>query len=485
MNYKLAAILAMLAGLCGCEQATQTSTATDATPAPVAAEPEPLHSGIDMTGFDPETRPQDDFYNYVNGTWLKETEIPADKSNYGSFNIVADTTEANLRALIDEVREDESAAPGTAAQKIRDFYNTYMDEESADAAGIEAIAPELEAIAAAQNHDDLLRLFGEMSTYGVSGPFGTAIFADLNDANMNAVYVNEAGLTLPDRDYYLEDTDQYIKGRELYRKYVEDLYALAGLENGEQTAGELLALETRLAEFHWTREDNRDPNKYNNPMTPEQLQELSPLVDWDAYMESQGITAREEYNIGQPSYLAAVDDIFVETSIETWKNYLVFKTLNAYGSVLTTEMFDLWFGFNRAGLSGVPEPQPRWKRAVASATNNMGFLIGQLYVERHFPPEAKERMIVMIDNLTQAYHDSITNLEWMSEETRIAALEKLSKFTTKIGYPDEWRDYSSMEIVRGSLIKISGAQMSSNNAACLPGLISQWTSANGPGHPSL
>ena len=147
--------------------------------------------------------------------------------------------------------------------------------------------------------------------------------------------------------------------------------------------------------------------------TPQQLQELSPLVDWDAYMESQGITARGEYNISQPSYFEAVDDIFAETPVATWKNYLVFQTLNALAPALTNEMFDLWFGFNRAGLSGVPEPQPRWKRAVASATNNMGFLIGQLYVERHFPPEAKDRMVIMIDNLIQAYHDSITNLEWI------------------------------------------------------------------------
>jgi endothelin-converting enzyme len=454
MNYKIAAVLVLSFALAGCQQSPEpvVTTSTDAGDVSAVTEPAPLSSGIDMTGFDTTIRPQDDFYAYVNGTWLAETEIPADKSNYGSFNIVADTTEANLRALIEEVRNDDSAAPGSATQKIRDFYNSYVDEDTANAAGINAIATELESISAAASHADVLRLFGNLSKFGVTSPFGTSIFANLNDTNVNAVYLGESGLTLPDRDYYLEDTDQYINGRALYKKYVEDIFNLAGIDNGAQAANELLALESRLAEQQWTREQNRDPVASNNPMTPAQLQELSPGIDWQAYMESQDITGRDEYIVFQPSYFEAVDDIFNETPVDLWKDYLVFQTLDAFAPVLTSESFDLWFGFNRAGLSGVPEPRPRWKRAVASTTNNMGFLIGQLYVEKHFPPEAKERMVVMVDNLIQAYHDSISNLEWMGQETRVAALEKLSKFTPKIGYPDEWRDYSSMEITKGDLI---------------------------------
>ena len=217
-------------------------------------------------------------------------------------------------------------------------------------------------------------------------------------------------------------------------------------------AGRLLALETQLAEHHWTREDNRDPEKLNNPRTPDELRENSPLIDWQIYLHSQQIPARDQYIVVQPSYFEAVDDIFVETAVDVWKDYLMFQTLNTFAPVLIDQSFDLWFGFERSGLQGVPEARPRWKRAVESIDENLGFLLGQLYVEKYFPSVAKDRMVVMVNNLKQAYYDSITDLEWMSEETRQAALEKLANFQTQIGYPDKWRDYSSLEIAAGGLV---------------------------------
>ena len=451
MNYRLIATL-LLTGLYGCQQASEPEQATVAEPVTQAiAETTSLQSGIDTSAFDTTLRPQDDLYQYVNGTWLSETEIPADKSNYGSFDLVSDETEKNLRALIEEVSADASAKQGSAAQKIRDYYNSYLDAEAANKSGLDSISEQLAAIDRAESHDDILRLFAELSTHGVHAPFFSSIDPDLNDAKRYAVYLEEGKLTLPDRDYYLEDTDQYINGRSLYKQYVADLLTLADIAEGAEIASELLALETRLAEHHWTREDNRDPEKINNPKTPDEVRELSPLIDWQIFLEAQQIPARDQYIVVQPSYFEAVDDIFVGTSLGTWKNYLRFQTLDAFAQVLTDKSFDLWFGFNRAGLQGVPEPRPRWKRAVASMDKNMGFLLGQLYVEKHFPSAAKERMIVMVDNLKQAYRDSIIDLEWMSEETQQAALEKLSKFLTQIAYPDNWRDYSSMEIVAGDL----------------------------------
>ena len=455
MNFKFALSLLMIAMLSACQQdAAETPNSASAEPPAAAVESEPvaLHSGIDLTGFDPSVKPQDDFYDYVTGTWMKQTEIPADKSNYGSFDIVQDATEAQLRALIEEVSSDSSAAPGSAAQKIRDFYNSYMDESAAASRGVDAIAAELESIEAAQTHDDLLGLFGALSTHGVNTPFAAAIFADLNDANSNAVYISEAGITLPDRDYYLEDTDQYIAGRALYKDYVQSLFDMGGFANGEQAANEILALETKLAEYHWTREQNRDPVAANNPKTPEQLQDFSPRIDWQSFMSSQDIPVRDQYIVLQPSYVEAVDDIFLDTPVDAWKQYLRFQTLHAFAPVLNDASFKLWFDFSLAGLQGVPEPRPRWKRAVSAINGNMGFLLGQLYVERHFPPEAKQKMETLVNNLLQAYRDSIGDLDWMSEETRNAALDKLSKFTTKIAYPDVWRDYSSLEITAGDLI---------------------------------
>jgi endothelin-converting enzyme/putative endopeptidase len=435
MSHKLLAILLLLP-VYGCQQSN---------------EPDPA-APVESAFMNPDVRPQDDFYEYVNGTWLSETEIPEDKSNYGSFDLVADETEENLRLLIEEVSADDSAAPGSAAQKIRDFYNAYLDAEAANQLGIEAISSELEAIEQAQSHEDVLRLFAELSTHGVNTPFLADIAPDLNDATRYAVYLEEAGLTLPDRDYYLVDNEQYVKGRDLYQQYVADLLALAGMNAGDDLAGDLLALETRLAEHHWTREDNRDPAKLNNPRTPDELQQMSPLVDWQAFLEAQQIPGRNEYIVLQPGYLEAVDDIFTGTPVDTWKNYLKFQTLDAFAPVLSDESFDLWFGFERAGLQGVPQPRPRWKRAVQSMDQNMGFLLGQLYVEKHFSAEAKERMVQMVDNLKQAYRDSITELEWMSEETRVAALEKLSRFLTQIAYPDKWRDYSKLEVTSEGLV---------------------------------
>jgi len=453
MIYRLFSVMLLVTVLPGCQQSSEpVPTVPAESVASSVPEPHALASGIDTSGFDTAVRPQDDFYEYVNGTWIRETEIPADKSNYGSFNLIADETEANLRGLIEELSADTSAAPGSATQKLRDYYNAYLDAEAANQAGFEPIAGQLNAIASAQSHDDILRLFAELSIYGVKTPILTNVDPDLNDATRYTVYLEEGLLTLPDRDYYLEDDEQYVRGRSLYKDYASSLLSLADIDAGAEIAEDLLALETRLAEKTWTREDNRDPDKLNNPMTADEVQAMALLIDWPSYFAARQIPSREQYIVAQPSYFSGLEHIFNDTAIATWKNYLIFQTLHAFAPVMTDQSFDLWFGFERAGLQGVQEPRPRWKRAVESMDNNLGFLLGQLYVEKYFTAEAKERMEVMVDNLLQAYHDSIVDLEWMSEETRQAALEKLGNFLTQIAYPDEWRDYSSLEVSPASLV---------------------------------
>lgn len=456
MNNKLAIGLAAAIGLYGCQQEAETSSGVQAakpSPAPTTSSEQvkALVSGIDKSGFNDSVRPQDDFFDYVNGTWVDNTEIPADKARWGSFDALRDQSQKDVRTLVEEVSATENVEDGTPTQKIRDFYNAYMDNETATSLGAAAIQAELDGINAATSLDDIYRLFSSLGIYGVTSPIGAGIFSDLKDPDTNVVYLGQDGLTLPDRDYYLKDDDQYVKGRQLFLDYVSSVFAQAGIESGADRAERLLALETRLAEVQWTKEENRDPVKRYNPKTPAELKEMAPNINWDITFEAAEIPARDVYIVAQPSFFEAADDIIAETALSTWKDYLTFQTLSNFAPVMGDDYFKLWFGFNREGLSGVAEPRPQWKRAVNSINGNMGELLGQLYVERHFQIEAKARMDTMIKNLIKAYEKSITELEWMSDETRQQALVKLSKFTPKIGYTDNWRDYSKMKIVEGDL----------------------------------
>ena len=446
-----------LLGVAGCqrEATEQTSVAApeQAEPAVAAvAEPVALGSGVDLSGFDTSVRPQDNFFDYVNGKWVAETPLPADRARWGSFHQLQENAQKDVRTLVEEVSAAESVEPGSAAQKIRDYYNSYMDSEKPNALGVEAIRAELDQIAAVESHEDLFRLFSTLGVYGVENPIGGLIFSAPEDPNINVVYLQQDGITLPDRDYYLKDDEQFVKGRELYRAYVTRLFDLAGIAGSADKAESLFALEHALAEVQWPKEDNRDPNKTNNPHTPEQLAELAPRIDWDVTLEAAQIGARDRYIVEQPSFFASASDLFGDTPLETWKDYLAFQTMDRFAPVLGDDFFDAWFTFYQAGLQGIEEPEPKWKRAVNSVNGNLGELLGQLYVEKHYQEEARARMETMIANLVEAYRQSILALDWMSEETKQQALVKLSKFNPKIGYPENWRDYSSMDIVEGDLV---------------------------------
>jgi endothelin-converting enzyme/putative endopeptidase len=459
----LATAMAAVLGLSACEQQADeqanqqtTAVAEPAAEAMAAAEqsaaPAALGSGIDMSGFDTSVRPQDDFFDYVNGKWVAETPLPADRARWGTFDKLRENAQKDVRALVEEVSATENVQPGSATQKIRDFYNAYMDSEQPNALGVEAIRAELDEIAAIQSYEDLHRAFANLGVYGVSSPIGTFIFSDLKDPNTNIVYLGESGITLPDRDYYLKDDEQFVKGRELYRAYVQRLFELAGTEHAEQKAEAMFALEYKLAEAHWTKEDNRDPTKIYNPHTPEELATLAPNIQWDVTMEAAQIPGRDIYVVQQPSYFEAASGILMDTPLESWKDYLAFQTMDAFAPVLGDEFFQAWFEFHQAGLQGIEEPEAKWKRAVNAINGNMGELLGQLYVDKHYQEEARARMETMIANLVEAYRQSIESLDWMGEETKQQALLKLSKFAPKIGYPESWRDYSNLDIVEGDLV---------------------------------
>jgi len=429
------------------EAAAETVAAVNEAPASVE-----LGSGIDMSGFDTSVRPQDDFFDYVNGKWVAETELPPDRGRWGTFDLLREKSQEDIRALVEEVSAADNVKPGSATQKIRDYYNAYMDTASADELGLEAIRPELDASASIESLDDLFRAFSTLGVYGVNSPIGEFIDSDLKDPNTNVVYIVESGITLPDRDYYLKDDEQFVKGRELFRAYVARLFELAGVEGGADKAEAIYALEHALAEAHWTKEENRDPVKSYNPKTPQELAELAPNINWDAAFEAAQIPARDHYIVNQPSFFQAASNIIADTDLATWKDYLAFHTMSRFAPVLGSEYFQAWFEFYRAGLQGIQEPRPQWKRAVSSINGNMGELLGQLYVDRHYQEEARARMEQMIANLKEAYRQSIIQLDWMGEETKQQALVKLSKFNPKIGYPEKWRDYSNMEITEGDLV---------------------------------
>lgn len=461
MNYRLMAAVLVALGLCGCgQQADNPGGNARDNRAPESAEAEPSAapeasrpvSGIDFDGMDKTVRPQDDLFDYANGKWVRETELPADRARWGVFFELHEQSQEDIKNLVEAVSQAENVEQGSPKQKIRDFYNAYMDTETATELGIEAIRSELDQIAAAESMDEVFRLFGSLSTYGIDIPVGPSVYSDLKDPDTAVVYLSEAGITLPDRDYYLKDDEQFVRGRELYRTYVARLFELAGIDDGAARAETLLALEHQLAEAHWTKEDNRDPVKAYNPMTPEELRQLAPGIDWDITLDAIQVGGRDRYIVTQPSYFEAASKIIPETDLQTWKDYLSFQTMDRFAPLLGDSFFQAWFDFYRAGLQGIDEPRPLWRRAVNATNGNLGELLGQLYVEEHFQKESKERMQVIINNLLEAYRQSISELEWMGEDTRQQALDKLSKFTTKIGYPDKWRDYSKLEIVAGDLV---------------------------------
>ncbi len=450
----------------GCQQQSEgvaVAVTTDTDAAKVAVN-EPLGSGIDFDGFNKDVRIQDDFFSYVNGTWVENTEIPADRARWGSFDKLREESQNDIRALVEHVSATENPGVGSPTQKIRDFYNSYMNMEAATELGVEAIRSELEEIAAISSLDDLYRSFSTLGIYGVTTPIGGGIIADMKSPEEYAVYLIQAGLTLPDRDYYLLDDEQFVTGRQLYLEYVTHIFAAAGFDNGAARAEQLLAVETAIANIQWTKERNRDWTQRYNPKSMDELNEMSAAINWQVLLDAAGLGNRDKYVVSQPDFFTALGDIFTETSLDTWKDYLTFQTLSSFAPVLGDDLFMLNFNFFSKGLSGVEEPRPLWKRAISSVNGNMGELLGQLYVEKHFNESSKARMDVLIQNLLKAYEVSINELEWMSDETKTQALDKLSKFSPMVGYPEKWIDYSSLEVVAGDLMANvkSGAEFAYN-----------------------
>jgi len=419
------------------------------SPAPPANN---LEAGLDPAGFDRGVRPQDDLFRHVNGAWLTRTEIPSDKASYGAFDILFDKAQADLRAIVEEAATSTTRTPGSEAQKIGDFYESFMDEKRAEELGIAPLKTELDAIDAIKSRSDVARHFARFFKLNLLNPIVGYVDGDAQEPGKDILYVFQGSLGLPDRDYYLKNDDKLKEYREKYVGFVSNILGQAGDAGATRSAREIFVLETRLARAHWTNVENRDAVKTYNKVAVGDLAKQFPGFDWAAWTLELGINNATAIVVSQPSYLKALAATVNELPVDAWKPYLKTSLLNGFAPYLNTSLVDAEFGFYNTTLRGVKDQQPRWKRGVNILNGNLGEILGKLYVDRHFKPEAKARMEGLVANLREAYRVGIDKLEWMGPETKKEAHGKLAKFNPKIGYPHKWRDYSKLEVRQGDLV---------------------------------
>ena len=405
--------------------------------------------GIDTTSFDRAVRPQDDFFRFVNGTWLANTEIPADASSWGSFNELNEKS----RTALHQILEDAAKAPaGTEKAKLGAIYASYMDSARIEQLGITPLSGELATIGKLTSAAQLPATFAHFATIGISNPAAAGVGQDPKASSINIVQVRQSGLGLPDRDYYLRNDANMVAVRTAYTNYITQLLTAANQPDAAGAASRIMALETSLANIQWDRTRNRDRNATYNKMTVAELAAMTPAYDWNAYLKQAGLSAAKDVIVGQPSYLQALNAVYANTPVSTWREYLTFKLLDAYAGELPSAFANASFEFHGQTMSGQQEQAVRWKRAVSVTQGIMGEGVGQLYVENYFKPESKARMDALVKNILAAYKVGIDSLDWMSPETKKQAQEKLAHFTVKIGYPDKWRDYSKLTIKSGDAL---------------------------------
>lgn len=410
-----------------------------------------LKSGIFHDHFDTSVSPRADFFRYVNGSWLKNFEIPADRAGYGSFTVLREQSEAQVRQIIEDLSVG-AAEPGSNAQKIGDLFRSFMDVERIDSLGISPIASDIEHALNIQSANELLEVMGGLEARGLGGLFYIGVEVDAHDSNRYVMYMSQGGISLPDEAYYREE--QYAPIREAFLVHATKMLEMAGVSNAADHAGRVLALESKIAANHFDQVKDRDMSLVLNPYNFAGLQELTPGFEWPRWMQAAKVPQHvmEDLIVQQPSHFAGVAELLREFDRESWSSWLTWQLISGSAAYLSQNFVEENFAFYGRTLSGTPELRERWKRGVSLVEGSLGEAIGQEYVARHFPPEAKERMLRLVQNLIEAYRADISSLSWMGEETRAKALDKLNKFTPKIGYPDKWRDYSKLTIVADNLI---------------------------------
>lgn len=409
-------------------------------------------SGIDHQYFDQNVKGNDDFYQHVNGGWLKNTEIPADKSRWGTFDILHEESLKQLHDIVDELSKQQ-LVEGSSEQKVASLYANFMDEKSIEALGIQPIQAEITNVDALKSKKDIAQLAAHFSRIGVTSPFDVGIDQDMKNSTEMVAMLGQSGLGLPDRDYYLKNDAKFKKIRSQYLKYIEKTLSLAGDKQAAQHAQGILKLETQIAKIQWSNVQNRDVTKLYNIYKTQDLAKLSPKIDWQTYLEKQELSDKiKTIQVIQPSYFKGLSPIVDNTSLEVWKAYFKFHLVSDFSSLLSQAFVDNSFDFYSKQLREIKEQKPRWKRGVQLVEGTLGESLGQIYVKKYFSAEKKQRMEVLVKNLMKAYSQSIDKLDWMSPTTKVQAQKKLASFAVKIGYPNKWRDYSALEIKNNDLI---------------------------------
>jgi predicted metalloendopeptidase len=451
LHFIAAASAAVLLAACNKPAPAPVAEAPKAAEAAAAPAPKALVSGIDKANFDPVIKPQDDFFKAVNGGWLAKTQIPADKASYGSFDKVYDESQLNLRAIIEATAKASDNKAGSEAQKVGDLYASFMDEAKADELGFKPIEAELARIDAIKSKDELPALMAHLAEIGVTTPIAGYVHQDNKDSTQYVIDFAQSGLGLPDRDYYVNKDLKFAALRKAYAAYAGKSLGLIGVKDAEKAGEAQLALETKLAQNHWTNVETREAEKVYNKMTLAQLKALTPGFDWDAALAASGIKVSSVI-VSEPSYLKGFAKVYKDTSLDAWKLYFKQFLVADFSKFMGKDFVNTRFDFYGKTLNGIPENRPRWKRGVQLVENGVGEALGKLYVEKHFPAANKARMEKLVANLLKAYDQELGTLDWMSADTKATAKAKLAKFVSKIGYPNVWRDYSALQINKDDLV---------------------------------
>ncbi|MBU2153311.1 MAG: M13 family metallopeptidase [Alphaproteobacteria bacterium] len=449
-----------------------SARATTTPPPPVAEAPQPTPPpappptpkaevgtfGFDVSGMDTSVDAGDDFFRYGVGKWVDRTEIPADRSNLSAFAVIAETTAKRTRAIIEDSAKAD-APQGSEARKIGDYFASFMDEARIEALGASPLKPELDAIAAIKTRKDVSAVLGgsiradtdvlNATSLYTDRLFGLWVAEDLNDTSKYRPYLMQGGLGMPDRDYYLGDSPRFVELRGKYQAHVAAMLTLAGFDDVDARAKRVVALEMAIAKVHVPVDQTLDVPKSNTVWTRAGLAKRAPGMDWDAFLTAAGLADQSRFGAWQASAIAGEAKLVGSQPVQAWKDYLAFHTIERGAPYLSKAFVDEHFAFNSKALSGTPQQRERWKKGVDFTSNALGEAIGKLYVERHFSPEAKAQAHEMAENVLKAFGQRIEKIDWMTPETKAQARRKLANFRIQVGYPDTWRDYSGLQILRG------------------------------------
>ncbi|HTT83691.1 MAG TPA: M13 family metallopeptidase [Rhizomicrobium sp.] len=413
--------------------------------------------GVDLSAMDKSVRPGDNFFDYVNGAWLKTAQIPADRSSTGAFQDLRILSEKRMKSILEDLDRKPYARLDSDEKKLRDFYDAFLDQRQIEERGLTPVQGDLATFASLQTPDDVARAMGNVKLMTFA-PFNMNIDVDPKNSHAYAIFLTQSGIGMPNRDYYMSNDPAIVKTRDAYKKYLATMLGMAGTPDAENRAAQVYAVEEKIAQAQWPNADRRDVDKTYNPMTVSQLEQLAPQFPWKSYFEAAGVPVQgpngeRQVIVAEKSAFPKLAAIFAETPVAVWRDYLTVHYLHQVSAYLPKKFDDEDFSFYGTVVQGNPQQLDRATRATHLIDANLGEALGRLYVAKYFPPVAKAKAEQLVANLLKAYDADIRTLSWMTEATRQKALDKLHQFTPHIGYPEKWRDYSAYQVSRDALVE--------------------------------